>query len=56
LPINGFDSAAAAREAQKEGVMIDVERIKRKIKICMFDQYGTVVDMQGGSLTLPHPS
>lgn len=29
--------------------MSDVaEALKRKIKACMFDQYGTVVDMQGG--------
>lgn len=27
------------------------EEIKKNVKICMFDQYGTVVDMQGG-LTL----
>lgn len=28
--------------------MIDVESLKREIKVCMFDQYGTVVDMQAG--------
>ena len=28
--------------------MTDAEALKRKIKICMFDQYGTVVDMQTG--------
>src|SRR6202008_1982346 len=28
--------------------MADVESLKRSIKLCMFDQYGTVVDMQGG--------
>ena len=28
--------------------MSDVERLKRSVKICMFDQYGTVVDMQTG--------
>ena len=27
---------------------MDVEAIKRKVKVVMFDQYGTVVDMQGG--------
>lgn len=31
--------------------MSDFEAVKRDIKICMFDLYGTVVDMQGG-LTL----
>jgi hypothetical protein len=25
-----------------------VEALKAKIKVCMFDQYGTVVDMQKG--------
>ena len=25
-----------------------VDALKGKIKVCMFDQYGTVVDMQGG--------
>ncbi|MBN8874301.1 MAG: haloacid dehalogenase type II [Rhodospirillales bacterium] len=28
--------------------MADAEALKRKIKVCMFDQYGTVVDMQTG--------
>jgi 2-haloacid dehalogenase len=28
--------------------MTDIETLKSSIKICMFDQYGTVVDMQGG--------
>ncbi|MGE0416953.1 MAG: haloacid dehalogenase type II [Acetobacteraceae bacterium] len=28
--------------------MTDIEALKRSIKVCMFDQYGTVVDMQGG--------
>lgn len=28
--------------------MTDVETLKRRIKVCMFDQYGTVVDMQTG--------
>ena len=28
--------------------MHDAETLKRTIKVCMFDQYGTVVDMQGG--------
>ena len=25
-----------------------IEGIKDHVKVCMFDQYGTVVDMQGG--------
>lgn len=28
--------------------MTDIETLKSTIMICMFDQYGTVVDMQGG--------
>src|SRR3954449_4784810 len=28
--------------------MANAEALKRKIKVCMFDQYGTVVDMQTG--------
>jgi len=28
--------------------MADPEEIKRGVSVCMFDQYGTVVDMQGG--------
>jgi 2-haloacid dehalogenase len=28
--------------------MTDIATLKRTIKVCMFDQYGTVVDMQGG--------
>jgi 2-haloacid dehalogenase len=28
--------------------MNDIETLKSSISICMFDQYGTVVDMQGG--------
>ena len=28
--------------------MADVDQLKKEIKVVMFDQYGTVVDMQGG--------
>ena len=28
--------------------MTEIETLKSSIKLCMFDQYGTVVDMQGG--------
>ena len=27
---------------------MNFETIKNNVKVCMFDQYGTVVDMQGG--------
>ncbi len=33
----------------------DAERLKAKIKVCMFDQYGTVVDMQGGLVKVAVP-
>src|SRR6266852_4953598 len=28
--------------------MNDIESLRRSVKVCMFDQYGTVVDMQTG--------
>jgi 2-haloacid dehalogenase len=28
--------------------MNDIEALRRSVKVCMFDQYGTVVDMQAG--------
>ena len=28
--------------------MDDIEKLKRSVQLCMFDQYGTVVDMQSG--------
>src|SRR5262249_61527661 len=30
------------------GVLMNTETLKRSIKVCMFDQYGTIVDIQGG--------
>jgi len=35
--------------------MTDVKDLKITIKICMFDQYGTVVDMQGGLTEIATP-
>ena len=35
--------------------MPDAETLKRTIKVCMFDQYGTVVDMQGGLVEVAAP-
>jgi 2-haloacid dehalogenase len=35
--------------------MSDFENLRRTIKICMFDQYGTVVDMQGGLVEAATP-
>ncbi|MFL5286926.1 MAG: haloacid dehalogenase type II [Rhodopila sp.] len=35
--------------------MTDIAVLKAEIKICMFDQYGTVVDMQGGLRAVAEP-
>jgi 2-haloacid dehalogenase len=35
--------------------MSDVETLKRSVKACMFDQYGTVVDMQSGLTEIATP-
>ena len=35
--------------------MPEAETLKRTIKVCMFDQYGTVVDMQGGLVAIATP-
>lgn len=35
--------------------MSDVEDLKASIKVCMFDQYGTVVDMQSGLTEIATP-
>src|ERR1700745_2913268 len=32
-----------------------IETIKKTVKVCMFDQYGTVVDMQGGLTAIAAP-
>jgi 2-haloacid dehalogenase len=34
---------------------VSYETIKSEVKICMFDQYGTVVDMQGGLTKIAAP-
>jgi 2-haloacid dehalogenase len=34
---------------------VSAEAIKNNIKVCMFDQYGTVVDMQGGLVAVATP-
>ena len=35
--------------------MSDAETLKRTVKVCMFDRYGTVVDMQGGLVEVATP-
>jgi len=34
---------------------VTVETVKNTVKVCMFDQYGTVVDMQGGLTAIATP-
>jgi len=34
---------------------MDIEALKRTVTVCMFDQYGTVVDMQGGLVAAATP-
>jgi 2-haloacid dehalogenase len=34
---------------------MSTDSIKRDVKVCMFDQYGTVVDMQGGLTAIAAP-
>ena len=31
------------------------DELKSQVKVCMFDQYGTVVDMQGGLVEVADP-
>ena len=40
---------------QREEAMTDIKDIKDTVKVCMFDQYGTVVDMQGGLVKIATP-
>jgi 2-haloacid dehalogenase len=35
--------------------MSDAQDLKASVKVCMFDQYGTVVDMQGGLVDVATP-
>jgi len=35
--------------------MTDIQKLKDTVKVCMFDQYGTVVDMQGGLVKIAMP-
>lgn len=35
--------------------MTDIQTLKRSVKVCMFDQYGTVVDMQSGLVEIATP-
>jgi 2-haloacid dehalogenase len=44
-----------ARHATEESDMSGVDAIKNTVKVCMFDQYGTVVDMQTGLTEVATP-
>jgi 2-haloacid dehalogenase len=35
--------------------MDEIDALKRSVRVCMFDQYGTVVDMQGGLVAVATP-
>jgi 2-haloacid dehalogenase len=43
------------RQVRPGGTGVSYEAIKNNVKICMFDQYGTVVDMQGGLTQVAAP-
>src|ERR1043166_7670890 len=40
---------------QRRESAVSVDAVKNNIKVCMFDQYGTVVDMQGGLTAIATP-
>ena len=49
-------AAILSQNARKEQhIMADIEDLKKAVKVCMFDQYGTVVDMQGGLTKIAEP-
>src|SRR5437763_15608642 len=49
-------SPGLARSSQKQKeAAVNFEDIKNNVKVCMFDQYGTVVDMQGGLTAIAAP-
>jgi 2-haloacid dehalogenase len=39
----------------RRGTAVSYEAIKNDVKVCMFDQYGTIVDMQGGLTAVATP-
>jgi 2-haloacid dehalogenase len=55
--MGGCRVPAAARQspALTETAMTDPRLLKSAIKVCMFDQYGTVVDMQSGLVEVATP-
>ena len=47
--------AGDGRTVTLRGTMTDRELLRATIKVCMFDQYGTVVDMQSGLVEAATP-
>src|SRR5215813_11067265 len=43
------------RDGGQQGTSMRNETIGNHVKVCMFDQYGTVVDMQGGLTAVAGP-
>jgi 2-haloacid dehalogenase len=42
-------------DSKRTTTVADIQRLEDTIKVCMFDQYGTVVDMQGGLTKIATP-
>jgi len=42
-------------QAREEPAVNEIETLKQSIEVCMFDQYGTIVDMQGGLVAAATP-
>src|SRR6516225_7941403 len=49
------DVLSCSRGRAQEEISMDHEAIRTHVKACMFDQYGTVVDMQGGLTAIAAP-
>src|SRR6202043_2754111 len=47
--------ARIAGAVKKSRIAVSYDFIKESVKVCMFDQYGTVVDMQGGLTAIATP-
>jgi 2-haloacid dehalogenase len=52
---SGFPEAGYQEQETQREIPVSVEAIKENVKVCMFDQYGTVVDMQGGLTAIATP-
>jgi 2-haloacid dehalogenase len=54
-PIANCSTVSVSRRSDKDEIAMSVEAVKTSVKVCMFDQYGTVVDMQGGLTAIAAP-